>query len=412
MTEDQDAPSPVVTYTADRLIELSERAESHLEKIRQLSFDPDHEKILRKFSKGEVCKMLNIARETLRRRIKEGIFPEGELNQAQNARHYDLGTLHQMMEIEGVRPSRGNSPRAARVAITNYKGGVGKTSITLNVAQYFGMLGYRVLIVDSDPQGSSTEYHGIIPDAELEISDTLAQFYVEGDPATLASAIRTTHWSGVDLLPANSALSHAEIRLYEQEDFGFFAHLDRGLAAVEDHYDIIFIDTPPSLGFLTANAVYASDGLVVPIPPEALDYASSVQYFATLGAMCNQFPKIVGRTKTFDFVRILCSRFRTNNNAHQFWLRRIRSSYSDITMEAVFKETRAVQIGGTQLQTIGEIPPSAPIDAGARRDAQQMLAQVGDEILRNIQQVWLRLEQGGGASAATAVASATAGVEE
>ncbi len=157
------------------------------------------------------------------------------------------------------------------VAVANQKGGVGKTTTAINVAASIASRGYRVLLVDFDPQGNASSGVGYPRDrVELTIYDALL-----GEVA-MEDVIRPTEITTLFVAPANSDLITAELELLGNERRE--RYLATALAHVSDAYDYIFIDCPPSLGMLTLNALVAADGVLVPMQAEyfALEGLSSL----------------------------------------------------------------------------------------------------------------------------------------
>ncbi len=143
------------------------------------------------------------------------------------------------------------------VALLNQKGGVGKTTVTLGLASAAAAAGHHVLIVDLDPQASSTWVLGFDP-ATVEIST--AEVLAKVDPA---SAILETSWSPlIHLIPASNRLQHRE--------HGKPKRLRNALEQIADQYDAVLIDCPPSLGNLTASGLTAADHAVIVVEPSAL----------------------------------------------------------------------------------------------------------------------------------------------
>ena len=158
------------------------------------------------------------------------------------------------------------------IAFANQKGGVAKTTSTLNLAVAFAEQGLRVLTVDLDPQGNLTMSQGLNPDTiERSMYDVLVhrlpieQVLVKGE---------------VDLAVSSIDLAGAELALSSL--IGRERALEKGLAPIKDEYDWILIDTPPSLGLLTINALVASDGVIVPVQCEYLSLRGLVQLENTL----------------------------------------------------------------------------------------------------------------------------------
>lgn len=148
------------------------------------------------------------------------------------------------------------------VAMCNQKGGVGKTTSTINLGAALAEYGRRVLLVDLDPQGALSAGLGVAHhDLELTVHDLLI-----GGKAKVDDVLQTTKVDGMDLLPSNIDLSAAEIQLVNE--VGREQSLGRALHDVRDRYDYILIDCQPSLGLLTVNALACSDGVIIPMECE------------------------------------------------------------------------------------------------------------------------------------------------
>ena len=144
------------------------------------------------------------------------------------------------------------------ISVANQKGGVGKTTTALSLSSALALKGRKTLLVDFDPQGSATSGLGF--DVEKGVYQALIR------QCSLKEIICSTSVSGLDLVPANTDLAGAEMELVNEADRVFF--LKNILTEVKDEYDFILIDTPPSLGLLTLNALSASNAFVVPLQCE------------------------------------------------------------------------------------------------------------------------------------------------
>ena len=145
--------------------------------------------------------------------------------------------------------------------IANQKGGVGKTTTTVNLAAGLARIGQRVLVVDLDPQGNATMGSGIDKRAlELSIYDVLLE------SATVAEARRRSDKAGYDVLGANRELAGAEVELVELDHRD--RRLRRALQAVSEEYHFVLIDCPPSLSLLTLNGLCSAHGVIVPMQCE------------------------------------------------------------------------------------------------------------------------------------------------
>lgn len=148
------------------------------------------------------------------------------------------------------------------IAMCNQKGGVGKTTTTINLAAALAEYGRRVLVVDFDPQGAASVGLGINPH-ELEL--TVYNLLMDRN-ARLEEVVRSTGVEGLDLLPANIDLSAAEVQLVGE--VARESILSRVLRPALDDYDVVLVDCQPSLGLLTVNALTAAHGVLIPLECE------------------------------------------------------------------------------------------------------------------------------------------------
>ena len=163
---------------------------------------------------------------------------------------------------EPTPPDRSRPTRALIIALCNQKGGVGKTTTTINLGAALAETGRRVLLVDFDPQGSLSVGLGVNPHTlEVSVYDLLVRRNLD-----IADVITPTSAEGMDLLPSNIDLSAAEMQLVSEVAREQTLH--RALAKVRNQYDIILIDCAPSLGLLTVNALTASDKVLMPLECE------------------------------------------------------------------------------------------------------------------------------------------------
>ncbi|WP_422071090.1 AAA family ATPase [Tranquillimonas rosea] len=290
--------------------------------LAKRGYAPDGRKRLRKFSIWEVCRyLIPVASEHLRRVLKDNPdLPQGE--GASNSKWF---TLEEVLELRkhfdknGVStkeymPYRPEGQPAKVVAVANFKGGVGKTSTAAHLAMAAALDGYRVLVVDLDSQGSMTsimggqvkdEWSTVFPllardyaqyvtkenrvreaagDSSLPLDETLT----EATKVSLRDVTQKTHWPNIDLIGAQLNLYWAEfqipvwrmaLRSWPLWD-ALTASLDEGGAL--DHYDIIMLDTPPALGYLTINALAAADIIMVPLGASFLEFDSTGRFFDML----------------------------------------------------------------------------------------------------------------------------------
>src|SRR5689334_10562733 len=211
-------------------------------------------------------------------------------------------SLARLLPRPNTRPQLAQTPGTARViSFANQKGGVAKTTTTLNLGVAFAEHGLKVLLVDLDPQGNLTMSQGLNPDAiERSMFDVLVH------RLPLQEVI---HHAEVDLAVSSIDLAGAELALSSM--IGRERALEKALAEVKGNYNYVLIDTPPSLGLLTINALVASSGVIVPVQCEYLSLRGLVQLENTLSMIrenLNPHVEIEGILPTMYDSRTLHSR--------------------------------------------------------------------------------------------------------
>jgi chromosome partitioning protein len=211
--------------------------------------------------------------------------------------------------VETAHPGPAPDGRHARavpvVAFANQKGGVGKTTSAVNAAVSLAQRGYRVLLIDADPQGNATSSLGI---DKIRVSRSIYDVLVEGMP--LSQTILPSNRQNLELVASTPMLAGAEIELVEAS--GRETRLRAALAALLPRYDVVLIDCPPSLGLLTVNALTAARSVVVPIQCEFLALEGLGQLMTTIDLVKR------GLNPPLDVTGVLMTMFdaRTRLSAH------------------------------------------------------------------------------------------------
>lgn len=209
------------------------------------------------------------------------------------------------------------------IAITNQKGGVGKTTTAVNLGTGLVRQGKRVLLIDTDPQASLTLSLGVTKPDELNSTITNVMTNVVEDKDISPGYGIITSLEGVDLMPANIELSGIEIRLVNE--MSRERVLKHYVDTVRQNYDYILIDCMPSLGMMTLNALCAADSVIIPTQPEFLSAKGLEQLLATIGRIrrhINPELKIDGILMTMTdsrtrFTRGLCDLRGIQSNSYQ-----------------------------------------------------------------------------------------------
>jgi chromosome partitioning protein len=252
--------------------------------------------------------------------------------------------------------------RAARVLVlANQKGGVAKTTTTLNLGVALHQRGKRVLAVDLDPQSNLSMSQGIDVEA---LQTTMFDVLVQG--ASLADVI---HAREVDVAVAGIELAGAEMALSGM--IGRERALERALKPFKDLYDYILIDTPPSLGLLTVNAMVAADGVIVPVQCEYLSLRGLAQLRMTLGQVrehLNSRVRIVGIVATMYDGRTVHGREA---------LALLEENFGDVVYETKIGKTIRFAEAPVQGKSILAFDPGGQAARWYRRLAEEVLAADG-----------------------------------
>ena len=281
-----------------------------VQKVRAAMLAPTASKTPPVFSTSELSDLCGIEKSHVLYHAKKGTLPPGVKKGARLE-----WTLEEIKEwVQFFRKDYLRDPAQAAgvvIAVANFKGGVAKTTTAAALAQGLSLKGHKVLVIDTDPQGSLTTLFGVLPDTEVDEEQTILPLCI-GVTDSIMSSIQPTYWSGIDLVAAAPFLFNAEFILPARQkgatDFEFWRVLDHGLEDARSIYDVIIIDTPPSLSYTTINALMAANGILMPLPPNALDFASSAQFWSLFTDVCSGLFKHGGANKKFNFVDVLLSR--------------------------------------------------------------------------------------------------------
>lgn len=172
------------------------------------------------------------------------------------------------------------------ISVTNQKGGVGKTTTSVNLATGLSIIGHKTLLVDTDPQGNATSGVGID-----RRSTTISTYNLLIEDIKTNEGIIKTEFENLDIIPSSVDLSGAEIELIELEQRVF--RLKNALSQVRGEYDFIIIDCPPSLGLVTTNALCASDTILVPIQCEYYALEGLSQLMNTVRIVKRQYNSMI-----------------------------------------------------------------------------------------------------------------------
>ncbi|MDM0000580.1 AAA family ATPase [Variovorax sp. J22P240] len=348
------------TINMERIAALATRAGSMVEQIRGMLLAPEARKIAPTYSTAQLAALCGVDKAHVAYRITKEDLPAGQLSPSGGKRIFGLDELRRWTRTYRGEKMRPAGRKAVTIAVGNFKGGVAKTTTAMILAQGLSLRGHRVLAIDTDPQGSLTTLHGLLPEAEVTEDMTIGPL-CDGTENDIRYAIRSTYWDGIDLVAAAPFLFSAEFALparqMQEPGAKFWDVLNVGLESVRDLYDVIVIDTPPSLSYVTINALWAANGIVVPVPPSGLDFASSAQFWSLLadlgGNLDGQSKDREG--KAFDFLHVLLSRVDAADPAMPAVRQWIQATYGEYTLPVEIPKTSVTSNKAAEFATVYDV---------------------------------------------------------
>lgn len=375
---------------------MNERSLMQQTAVRQATFSPSEVKTLRPFSIWEISQfMFDVPADTLRKKLADDpALPQGSVEDDGRQRWFTLDEINELrrrIRLRGKKllPERPKG-RAMRVAVSNFKGGVGKTVVAQHLANAAALDGYRVLCIDFDPQATLTHSMGLVEVKEWNTvwgimcrdlcreADRITETYDDPDDCPYPSSdelpedvqsigaqrfqdfIQPTCWSTIDIIPscANAAFVEFASAQYRSihKAWSFFGCVARYLDELpDDQYDLIIFDCPPAIGYQSLNAAFAADILYIPSGPGYWEYDSTTSYLGQLGdamedistgfAQLAEDAKIT-LPKTFLDIRLLMTRFEQNNPLHTAMLDAFRNVFGADVCQNAIEMTRAVEQSG------------------------------------------------------------------
>ena len=311
-----------------------------------------------RFPITRVADLVGRTTAAIREAEKDGRIPAVERTSSGRRVGYTLAEVNTMREAFNTRPWRTADDPVSVIAVQNFKGGVGKSTVSAHLAQYLAIQGYRVCLIDCDSQGSSTALFGYVPDLDIHEDETLYPFFRNMEMSSLAYAVRETHWDSLYLIPANLKLYSAEYELaarISRSEPRLLNRLAEGLASISDHFDVIVLDPPPALGTISLSVMRAANALLVPIPPTVVDFASTTTFLAMLYETLQileerHFPV------DFSWMRFVATRADEQKSMQRELLGLMRSLFGDRMLRTVLRDSAEIDNASARLMTIYELP--------------------------------------------------------
>jgi chromosome partitioning protein len=349
---------PPVTLTELSL--LSQRATTIIERLRERVFAPGADKRLKlRFNVRTAAEMAGRTEKAIRDAEADGRLPEPQKDPGTGRRNgYTLAEVNRMREVFGTQMRRSEDDPPLILAVQNFKGGVGKSTLVTHLAQFFALRGYRVCVVDCDSQASTTAIFGLNPDVDVrEEEDTLYPFFRHGGPKSLHYALRATYWPGIALIPANLGLYDAEYEFaarMAREPAFILDRLREGVESVADQFDVILLDPPPALGMLSLSVLRAANALLVPAPPSNIDFASTAHFLKMMEATLAELAR-AGGARQYSFVKVLASKMNDQKSAHLAIKRMMDAVFAQDMLTATLKDSAEIDNATANMGTVYEL---------------------------------------------------------
>jgi chromosome partitioning protein len=308
------------------------------------------------FKIGRAAELVGRTTGAIRDAERDGRLRAPERKQSNFRLGYTLSDLNVMRDVFGTRPWRANSDAPAILAVQNFKGGVGKSTLAVHLAQYLAVRGYRTLLVDCDSQASATMLFGYVPDLDVDEDQTLYPFLREAERTSLQYAVRDTHFDGLKLIPSNLRLFQAEYELAARMALGNSVLLDRlreGLASVSADFDVIVLDPPPALGAISLSVLRAANSLIVPVPPTLMDFSSTAAFLSMLNETL-ELLEARGFRSDLQLLRIVASRVDENKSIQRELLGMMKGLYGHHLLRTVLKDSAEIDNATSRLMTVYE----------------------------------------------------------
>ncbi len=379
-------------------VELTEQLAIH----RKASFPPAAAKQFRRISASEAQRFLGVTDSYLRQFAAE-LF--GPLEPGQARRSYTLADLTQLREAmaapsrtpEKFLPFRQDREALTAIAIVNFKGGSAKSTTAANLSQYLALNGYRTLAIDLDPQASLTTMFGVAPESDVGPNQSLyGAIRYDDERVAPERVIRSTYIPNLSLIPGALELMEFEHdtprALMSSPDSTalFLSRLVDTLTAVERDYDVVVMDCPPQLGYLTMSALTAATAVLITVHPQMLDVMSMAQFLSMLAALLGAVSNAAGGARlNFDWLRFLITRYEPSDGPQAQMTSFLRRQFGDLVMQAPTLKSTAISDAGLTSQTIYEVERTQFTRSTYERALESVNA-VNAEIVSLIRASWRR----------------------
>jgi chromosome partitioning protein len=289
-------------------------------------------------------------------------------------------------------PGRRDDDHLQVITVINFKGGSGKTTTAAHLAQKMALDGYKVLAIDLDPQASLSALHGFQPEFDLLDGGTLYDAIRYDDPVPISDVIQKTYFTNLDIIPGNLDLMEFEHdtprALLERDSNLFFTRVGDVLASVEKDYDVVVIDCPPQLGYLTMSALSAATAVLVTVHPQMLDVMSMCQFLLMVSNLLGVVSD-AGGDMSYDWLRYVVTRYEPGDVPQNQMVGFMRNIFGDNILNHTMLKSTAISDAGITKQTLYEVEKGQFTRSTYER-AMESLNAVNGEIEALVQAAWGR----------------------
>ena len=381
-----------MSYTVNTLRAMTASCEQMRDHVKSIVFRPDDRKVLDlTFGPTIAADLLGRTPEALAKAEAKGRLPQPK-QQQNGRRYYTLEDLTIIREALGIHVGKQPDEDAVVIAVQNFKGGVGKSTITKHLADYLALHGYSVLVIDCDPQASTTTMFDIQPETLIDDEHTLGAFLSPRSTfGDFKQTIRDTAWPTIKIVPSSLGLQDAEWDLTATLREGGQAvreglqALRIGISSVIKDFDVILLDPPPAMGFLGLNVMAAASGLLVPVPARQLDYLSTIHFMETVAENIEVL-EAHGTPVEYGFIRIVCSAFSPNKPGENDMWRMMQATYAGRLLSQPILASEEVKNATQAFRSIYESKPSASHQTYMR--CRDNLDAVFAEVVQQVREQW------------------------
>jgi len=346
----------------NKIIKLNEYLKTGHDLTRSIKDIANQRMPSRRYKGKELSDLVGASLPRIYNAEKDGRLPKPDVDPVNNRRlGCNMDQVLHMQQYFNSQPWRNVSDQPIVLSFTNFKGGCWKTTTSWYAGSYYANLGYRVLFVDLDPQASLTLNCGLLPDFETSHEESLGPYILEEEgfqEELVKNSIKDTYITNLKIIPSTLQLAGVEYALSNaivearstpnniQNKLHWFHRVRDCLSEIKDEFDIIIVDGTPSLGLLPLNIIFASDAVIVPVPTEITDFASTLAFCDLYKEQAEVLDSVFGDEISLPDMLFLPTRFSPSEKSatlgSEFVLTQIRKTFGSACLQSVIKKHESV----------------------------------------------------------------------